>query len=101
MQDVLSGPDELRPELFAIRQLKLQSIEKALSKLSKKEKSIIRLRYGLDCERAPTFEDIGKLVDVSGERARQIHSKAIIKLREEKDLIECLVQQNLLTRIFQ
>jgi RNA polymerase primary sigma factor len=97
----LSGPDELRPELFAVREFKLQSVAKVLSKLSEREESIIRLRYGLDCKRALTFEDIGKLVNVTGDRAQQIHSKAIRKLREEKDLIECLVQQNLLTHIFQ
>lgn len=101
MQDVLSGSDELRPELFVIRQLKLQNVGKILSKLSAKEESVIRLRYGLDCERAQTFADIGKLVNVTGERARQIHTKAIRKLREEKGLIECLMQRKLLTHVFQ
>ncbi|KAJ4787097.1 RNA polymerase sigma factor [Rhynchospora pubera] len=95
LQDVISGPDELRPELAVIRQLKLQSLVKVFGKLSDREEVIIRLRYGLNGERAQTFEEIGKLINVSGERARQIHIKTLRKLRKEKSLIECLLLRSL------
>lgn len=92
----MSGPDELRPELSVIRELKLQNIGKFLSKLSEKEEFVIRLKYGLGCKRAQTFQEIGELIDATGERTRQIHVRAMRKLREEKGLIECLRQRTLL-----
>lgn len=92
----MSGPDELRPDLSVIRELKLQNLGKFLSKLSEKEELVIRLRYGFGCKRAHTFQDIGKTIDVKGERARQIYWRAMRKLKEEKGLIECLRQRTLL-----
>ncbi|KAF3327187.1 RNA polymerase sigma factor sigD [Carex littledalei] len=96
LKDIMSGPDELRPELSVVRELKLQNLGKFLSKLSEKEEFVIRLRYGFGCKQAQTFQEIGKTIDVTGERARQIHMKAMRKLREEKGLIECLRQRTLL-----
>ncbi|KAJ3684414.1 hypothetical protein LUZ61_013578 [Rhynchospora tenuis] len=95
LQDVMSGSDELRPELAVIRQLKLQSLVKVFGKLSDREELIIRLRYGLNGERAQTFEEIGKSINVTGERARQIHIRTLRKLRKEKSLIECLLLRSL------
>ncbi|KAJ1689052.1 hypothetical protein LUZ63_013216 [Rhynchospora breviuscula] len=95
LQDVMSGPDELGPELAVIRQLKLQSLVKVFAKLSDREELIIQLRYGLNGERAQTFEEIGKSINVTGERARQIHIKTLTKLRKEKSLIEFLLLRSL------
>ena len=42
---------------------------------------MIRLRFGIGCEREHTLEEIGQEFDVTRERIRQIESKTMAKLR--------------------
>ena len=49
--------------------------------LSPKEEKVIRLRFGIGCEREHTLEEIGQEFDVTRERIRQIEAKALRKLR--------------------
>jgi len=51
--------------------------------LSPRESKVLRLRFGLDGEDFHTFEEAGKVMDVSRERIRQIEAKALRKLRHE------------------
>jgi len=52
-----------------------------LKTLSPKEEKVIRLRFGIGCEREHTLEEIGQEFDVTRERIRQIEAKALRKLR--------------------
>ena len=52
-----------------------------LKTLSPREEKVIRLRFGIDCEREHTLEEIGQEFDVTRERIRQIEAGAICKLR--------------------
>ena len=56
-------------------------IQSALSTLSPREESIIRMRFGLGEERDYTLEEIGEGLDVTRERIRQIEAKALSRLR--------------------
>jgi RNA polymerase primary sigma factor len=52
-----------------------------LKTLSPEEETVIRLRFGIGCEREHTLEEIGQEFDVTRERIRQIEAKALRQLR--------------------
>jgi len=51
------------------------------SKLSERESSVLRMRYGLRDGKPRTLADIGQLMSVTRERIRQIETRALQKLR--------------------
>lgn len=64
--------------------LKVQ-IDEVLDQLNEREKAVIRMRFGLlDDESDRTLEEIGKELNVTRERVRQIESSAIKKLKHPK-----------------
>ena len=76
-------PDEEAPtidEVVSWRMLKDDLIE-LLDALTEKEAKILRLRFGLDDDKARTLEEIGHVFGVTRERIRQIEAKALRKLR--------------------
>ena len=52
-----------------------------LSHLSEQEQHVLRLRFGLESNERHTLAEIGRLMDVSRERVRQVELKALRKLR--------------------
>ena len=60
--------------------LKEQLIE-VLGTLTEREQKVLRLRFGLDDGRARTLEEVGKEINVTRDRIRQIEAKALRKLR--------------------
>src|ERR1019366_8041114 len=52
-----------------------------LKTLSPKEEKVIRMRFGIGCERENTLEEIGQEFDVTRERIRQIEAQALRQLR--------------------
>ncbi len=60
-------------------------IEHVLEQLNEREKAVIKLRFGImDDESDRTLEEIGKELNVTRERVRQIESSAIKKLKHPK-----------------
>jgi len=72
-------PDEVESDqLVAVR----RTVERMLSVLDTRERTILRQRYGLDELGEPqTLEQIGQRFGVSKERVRQLEARAIRKLR--------------------
>ena len=58
-----------------------EQLDEVLQTLTDREKKVLRLRFGLDDQRARTLEEVGKEFDVTRERIRQIEAKALRKLR--------------------
>ena len=58
------------------------NINKALKCLTLKEAAVIRLRFGLDCGKERTLEEVGKILGVTRERVRQLEFRALKKLRQ-------------------
>lgn len=56
-------------------------IKRALATLPEKEALVIRLYFGLGNDRPITLEEIGKKMDITRERVRQIKEKALRRLR--------------------
>jgi RNA polymerase primary sigma factor len=52
-----------------------------LKMLSAREEKVIRLRFGIGCEREHTLEEIGQEYDLTRERIRQIEARALRQLR--------------------
>lgn len=62
-----------------------EQIDDVLDQLNDREKAVIRMRFGLlDDESDRTLEEIGKELNVTRERVRQIESSAIKKLKHPK-----------------
>ena len=62
-------------------QLKAEA-EGLLDRLDRRERDIIRHRYGLRGVKVETLEDVGKRFKITRERVRQIQNAAILKLRD-------------------
>ena len=58
-----------------------ERINEVLSSLTPREARIIRLRFGLDCDRPYTLEEVGQKFGLTRERIRQIEGKALRRLR--------------------
>lgn len=62
-----------------------EQIDDVLNQLNDREKAVIKMRFGLlDDESDRTLEEIGKELNVTRERVRQIESSAIKKLKHPK-----------------
>jgi len=60
-------------------------IDEVLEQLNERERAVIKMRFGLmDDESDRTLEEIGKELNVTRERVRQIESSAIKKLKHPK-----------------
>jgi RNA polymerase sigma factor (sigma-70 family) len=61
-----------------------------LSGLDERERTVLRLRFGLDGRKARTLEEIGTVLHLSRERSRQIQQHALgkLKLRVSKTSLE-------------
>lgn len=60
-----------------------EELSKLFTCLSEREAQVINLRFGIEDNEPLTLEEIGKLLNVTRERIRQIQAKAITKLRKK------------------
>lgn len=58
-------------------------IKKAIKKLDAREKLSVKLRFGLEDDRKRTFEEVGKQLGVSRQRAHKILERILEKLEED------------------
>lgn len=58
-----------------------EQLGKWLSHLTEQEREVLQLRFGLEGEERHTLAEIGRKLDVSRERVRQVELKALRKLR--------------------
>lgn len=76
--------DEVSPEDMLMRESLQKDLQHLLSDLSSRERDVIRLRYGLGDGNPYSLAEIGRALDLSRERVRQIEAKALQKLRQPK-----------------
>ncbi|MBI2858174.1 MAG: RNA polymerase sigma factor RpoD [Chloroflexi bacterium] len=65
----------------ASRELLKEQIDEVLTTLDARERKVIRLRFGLEDEKARTLDEVGREFGLTRERIRQIEAKALRKLR--------------------
>ena len=76
--------DDITPEQIMMRESLQGELVILLADLTDREREVICLRFGLGYKQAHSLADIGRLLDLSRERVRQIESKALQKLRQPK-----------------
>ena len=77
---MLSSSGSHNPEKLLSDSQSAQAIKDLLDTLSPRESKILQLRYGMDCD-THTYEEIGKVFEVTKDRIRQIEAKALRKMR--------------------
>jgi len=79
--DLIANGDEEEPLDKVERGIHHEQLDRWLSHLSEQERQVLQLRFGLDGEERQTLAEIGRRLDVSRERVRQVELKALRKLR--------------------
>ena len=69
------------PDAAADQQLLKETVTAVLNSLSKRERKVLELRFGLIDGRSRTLEEVGREFEVTRERIRQIEAKALRRLR--------------------
>ena len=76
--------EEASPEDKLMRESLHRDLQQLLTDLSDRERDVIQMRYGLGNGRTYSLAEIGRELDLSRERVRQIEAKALQKLRQPK-----------------
>lgn len=86
--DFIEDHEAIAPDDAAGSILLREQIEELLTGLTKRERQVLELRFGLKDGKTRTLEEVGKYFDVTRERIRQIEGKALSKLKKTaKNLI--------------
>ncbi|KAI9131756.1 RNA polymerase sigma factor SigC [Acaryochloris sp. CCMEE 5410] len=76
--------DDISPEELIMRESLQHELKQLLADLTPRERDVITMRFGLNDGKTHSLAQIGKSLDLSRERVRQIESKALQKLRQPK-----------------
>lgn len=81
MGDLITDHSAENPMVSMIKEANKQIVASILDTLGSREAEILKMRFGIDAEKAMTLEEVGQRYGLSKERIRQIENKAIRKLR--------------------
>ncbi|AGY57873.1 RNA polymerase sigma factor, RpoD/SigA family [Gloeobacter kilaueensis] len=76
--------EEVSPEESAVQQSLRRDVQELLGDLTLRERDVVTMRYGLLDGRQYSLSEIGRALELSRERVRQIESKALQKLRQPR-----------------
>lgn len=76
--------DGVTPEEMLMRESLQKDLQNLLADLTSRERDVILMRFGLADGHPYSLAEIGRALDLSRERVRQIESKALQKLRQPK-----------------
>ncbi|MFV0522594.1 MAG: RNA polymerase sigma factor RpoD/SigA [Mangrovibacterium sp.] len=81
MYDILKNENNEQPDDQLMSNSLHEEIMRILSRLDEREASIIQYYFGLNGDKPLTLEEIGKIVNLTKERVRQIKDKSLRKLK--------------------
>jgi len=76
--------DETTPEETLMQEALRRDLQHLMADLTSREQDVIRMRFGLGDGIPYSLAEIGRALELSRERVRQIESKALQKLRQPK-----------------
>jgi RNA polymerase nonessential primary-like sigma factor len=76
--------DDVSPEEMLMREALHRDLQQLLADLTSRERDVIQMRFGLGDGHPYSLAEIGRALDLSRERVRQIEAKALQKLRQPK-----------------
>jgi RNA polymerase nonessential primary-like sigma factor len=76
--------EEISPEEILMRESLQRDLQHLLADLTSRERDVILMRYGLGDGHPYSLAEIGRALELSRERVRQIEAKALQKLRQPK-----------------
>jgi RNA polymerase primary sigma factor len=79
--DFIADEDAVDPERRAEREDLRDATRKLLESLPEREARILAKRFGIRERRAYTLEEVGRDMELTRERIRQIEAKALVKLK--------------------
>jgi RNA polymerase primary sigma factor len=86
LSDLIVDADEAMPVDEVGLMMLASEVEQLLDVVNPRERRVVRLRFGLDGGRTHTLEEVGAALGVTRERARQIESKALARIRTTQSL---------------
>lgn len=90
--DVIENENASRPDLDYNKKSNIEILHKIVNKLPLRERTIIIEHLGLKEGFGKSFDEVGKLLNLTGERTRQIYNLAIKKLRDRYgDILKQLI----------
>ena len=81
LSDFVEDESAESPYELAETEENARRVEEILSKLSPRERDILRMRFGFEGDEKSTLEVVGQRFGVTRERIRQIEAKALKRLR--------------------
>ena len=82
LMDIISDPSSTSPlDMLETKELNRIMRNALCTNLSNGEEGVVKMRFGIDEDKEYTLEEIGKKLNVTRERIRQIEVKAIEKLK--------------------
>ena len=82
----LEDKQSLTPEEKYIEKQKKEAVTEAIKGLNERQRYVIENFYGIDCDET-SLAEIGRKIDVSRERVRQILQAALIKLSQHSSIL--------------
>jgi RNA polymerase primary sigma factor len=79
--DFIEDTHTVAPMEAAMRSGLRSVVNEVLDGLTVREAKVMRMRYGIEMSSDHTLEEVGRQLDVSRERIRQIEAKAMRKLK--------------------
>jgi len=81
LQLLLEDEHALQPQQELIRRELKQTMEHLLGRLTQRQQQVLQLRFGMTDGQCHSLSEIGQLLGISKERARQIEKQAMEKLQ--------------------
>ena len=76
--------EDVSPEEVLMREALHRDLQQLLTDLTSRERDVILMRFGMGDGQPYSLAEIGRALDLSRERVRQIEAKALQKLRQPK-----------------